>query len=306
MFDIIGDIHGHASLLKKLLKEMGYKRGPSGYSHSERKVIFVGDFVNRGPEIRLTLQMIRNMTESGNAYAILGNHEVNAVLFHLEDAQKAPLLKKESIRSLSVGQTIQEFRNFPEEWKGHLKWLRSLPFYLEFENLRVVHACWMDNNIEILKNELQTIKKPKSIFRKLVSEPKSPLSQAILQTTRGIHHVLPPDIAIFDNRRRMHRFYRMRWWDDPTGLTFQENSFENKFTLPDYSIPPEILPVPAPYPEDAPPVFFGHYCRGNGPFIIKDNICCVDGCVTLKKRLIAYRWDGERVLDPEKIVIVRM
>ena len=306
MFDIIGDIHGHASLLKRLLKEMGYKKGTSGYFHPERKIIFVGDFINRGPEIRQTVQMIRNMTENENAYAVLGNHEVNAVLFHLKDALKAPLLKKESLRSLSVGQTILEFRNYPEEWKGHLKWFRSLPFYLEFENLRVVHACWKDDNIEILKNELPTVKKSKQIFRTLVSDPKSTLSQAILQTTRGIHHVLPPDLAVFDNHRRMHRFYRMRWWDDPTGLTFQQNSFETKFSLPEYTIPPEILPVTVPYPEDAPPVFFGHYRRGNGPFIIKENICCLDGSVTVKKRLIAYRWDGEKVLDPEKLVFVKM
>jgi hypothetical protein len=246
------------------------------------------------------------MVEGGNAYAVLGNHELNAILYHLSDIQKMPLLKKESLRSLSVAQTLVEFRNYDEEWKGHLKWLRSLPFFLEFENCRIVHACWSDTNIDIIRNTIPEGKKPKDIFRNLVEDPKSAISQAILQTTRGIHHVLPPDIAIFDHRRRIHHFYRIRWWDNSRGLTFQQNSFENKFNLPEYTIPPEILPDSSPYPDDAPPVFFGHYCRGNGPFIIKDNICCVDGCVTSKNILTAYRWDGEKVLDPEKLLFIRM
>jgi hypothetical protein len=306
MFDIIGDIHGHASLLKKLLKALDYQKGPSGYFHATRKAIFVGDFINRGPEIRQTIQIIRSMAENGNAFTILGNHEVNAILYNLKDEQKVPILKKESIRSLSVKETMLEFRDFQEEWKGHLKWMRTLPFYLEFENLRVVHASWIDQNIEILKNEAPSGKKSKKFFLKLVTEPKTPLSQAVLQTIRGIHHVLPPDIAICDNRRKVHHFYSMRWWDDPTGLTFQQNSIHNKFTLPQYTIPPEIAPVPTPYPQSAPPVFFGHYCRRSSPYIFKDNVCCVDGCVNIKRRLTAYRWDGEIILDPEKLVFVRM
>jgi hypothetical protein len=303
MFDIIGDVHGHASLLKNLLKTMGYQKGSTGYSHADRKAIFVGDFLDRGPEIRQTLLLIRKMTENGHALAILGNHEVNAILSGLKDDQKMLLLKKKSKRFLSVNQTLEEFRNYREEWKYHLKWLRSLPFFIEFENLRVVHACWIDANITLIKNELPAGKTPKPVFRRLISDPKSLLSQAILQTTRGIHHILPPDMGIFDQKRRLHRFYRLKWWEDPTGMTFRQVSFEHSFKLPDYTIPTEITPVSVPYPLNNPPVFFGHYCRGNGPFILKDNVCCVDGCVINRKKLIAYRWDGEKVLSPEKLIM---
>ncbi len=305
MYDIIGDVHGHATLLKKLLKELGYVKTASGYAHSGRKAVFVGDFINRGPEIRQTVQLIRKMTEGGHAYALLGNHEVNAILYHLKDERKIPLLKKESKRAHTVVQTLQQFSKQPGEWKEHLKWMRSLPLFLDLGEIRIVHACWTDENIEILKNQLPEGKKAKSIFRNLVLDPKSSLSQSILQTTRGIHHILPPDIRIYDNRRRIHRFYRIRWWEEAAGLTFQQFSFESKFRLPEYSIPPEIMPEITPYPEEAPPVFFGHYCRGNGSLLIRNNLCCVDGCVMGKGRLVAYRWDGEKILNTDKLLIVK-
>jgi hypothetical protein len=304
MYDIIGDVHGQATLLKQLLKSMGYAKGQSGYSHPERKAVFVGDFINRGPEIRSVLQIIRKMTENGHAMAILGNHEVNAILDKLKDREKLPILKKESLRTLSLLQTLQQFRNFPEEWKDHVKWLRSLPLFLDLGDIRVIHACWDDQNIQTLREELPEGKKSKQVFRQLVTDPKSRLSQAILQSTRGIHLVMPVDLAIFDDRRRIHHFYRVRWWERLDGKTFQEISFENKFTLPGYTIPPEILPVLRPYPADAPPVFFGHYSRADGPFVISHNLCCVDSSVHSTARLAAYRWDGEKVLDPDKMVFI--
>ena len=81
MYDIIGDVHGYASVLKKLLLEMGYIKTESGYSHPTRKAIFVGDFINRGPEIRKTIRIVRKMEENGNALVILGNHKINAKKF---------------------------------------------------------------------------------------------------------------------------------------------------------------------------------------------------------------------------------
>ena len=82
MYDIIGDVHGYASVLKKLLLQIGYIKTENGYSHSSRKAIFVGDFVNRGPEIRKTIRIVRKMVENGNALAIIGNHEINAITYY--------------------------------------------------------------------------------------------------------------------------------------------------------------------------------------------------------------------------------
>ena len=74
MYDIIGDIHGHAEALKALLLKMDYRLKDHVWQHPERKAIFVGDYIDRGPEIRETLYIVKNMSDSGAAYALLGNH----------------------------------------------------------------------------------------------------------------------------------------------------------------------------------------------------------------------------------------
>ena len=88
MHDLIGDIHGHADALQRLLRQLGYSRHKGVYKHSERQAIFLGDFVDRGPQIRETLELVRPMVDAGSALAVMGNHELNALAFHTRDPDK--------------------------------------------------------------------------------------------------------------------------------------------------------------------------------------------------------------------------
>lgn len=302
MYDIIGDVHGYASLLKKLLVQMGYTKTQTGYSHPERKAVFVGDFVNRGPEIRKSIRIVRKMVENGHAFAVLGNHEINTIIFHLKDKSGLPLVRPPQKNFLSVYKTVNQFSGKVEEWTSHRKWMRELPLYLELDSIRVVHACWSEEAIKTI-NELEVIGKTrKSIFRKVYKSPKSSVGKSILTLTKGLEFTMPGDLKIINNKGVAPRSFRMRWWENPAGKTFEEISFESKFKLPDYEIPKQIYPNTLVYPKNAPIVFFGHYCRGEGPHIIPPNICCVDSCVTGTKTLTAYRWSGETELISENLV----
>jgi hypothetical protein len=300
MFDIIGDVHGYAQLLKKLLLTLGYNKTESGYAHPERKAIFVGDFVNRGPQIKKTIRLIRSMVEGGNAYAILGNHELNLIIDHIRSRKNINTRK-----DISVVKTVNEFSDEPEEWKDHIKWLRSLPLFLELDGLRIVHACWSDEAVEFIKQNLPQGKIKKEVFRKLRKEPYSPLASHIWLLTRGILFKLPGDLKIISNKGISPRTFRIKWWEEPLDKTFGQLSFEAKYQLPEYTVPPQILPQSLPYGSNKPPLFFGHYCRKDGPHIISHNLCCIDACVAGSKTLLAYRWDGETVLTEEKICRVK-
>lgn len=306
MYDIIGDVHGFATLLKRLLLEMGYTKSEIGYSHPTRKAIFVGDFVNRGPEIRKTIRIIRKMVENGNALAILGNHEINAITYFLKDKTGEPLVKSTQKNYLSLYKTINQFPiEKSEQWISHLRWMRELPLYLDLGDIRIVHACWSDQAVEtIAEAESQGMSK-KSMFRKIYNKPKSEISKSVSTLTKGIDFKMPADIKIVNNKGVSSRSFRMRWWEHAEGKTFEDISFESKFRLPDYDIPQQLIPELIPYPEDAPIVFFGHYCRFKGPFVIKSNICCVDSCVAGSRNLTAYRWSGEKELTEENLVVVR-
>ena len=78
MYDLIGDIHGYADELVQLLETLGYQKAQGVYGHPERKVIFLGDFIDRGPKIRQVLEIVRPMVEEGNALAVMGRRELKS------------------------------------------------------------------------------------------------------------------------------------------------------------------------------------------------------------------------------------
>ena len=71
--DFIGDVHGHCDELRVLLKKLGYveSAGAFRYPGGERSVVFLGDYVDRGPKVRETLNLVRAMRDAGSAVALL-------------------------------------------------------------------------------------------------------------------------------------------------------------------------------------------------------------------------------------------
>jgi len=85
IYDLIGDIHGHATELTRLLQHLGYIEDDHGFKHPSRKVIFLGDFIDRGEKLvehKQLLSLVMEMVRSGNALAVMGNHEFNALAYH--------------------------------------------------------------------------------------------------------------------------------------------------------------------------------------------------------------------------------
>ncbi|PIQ24675.1 polynucleotide kinase-phosphatase [bacterium (Candidatus Blackallbacteria) CG17_big_fil_post_rev_8_21_14_2_50_48_46] len=76
-FDIIGDVHGCGDELEALLGLLGYQAdAEAAYRHPEgRKVVFLGDLVDRGPRIVDCLNLAMRMTQAGTALCVPGNHE---------------------------------------------------------------------------------------------------------------------------------------------------------------------------------------------------------------------------------------
>jgi protein phosphatase len=77
--DVIGDIHGCYDELTQLLVGLGYEAGydscrvtkaPAG-----RRLVFVGDFTDRGPEPVKVLRLVMDAVNSGIAYSVRGNHD---------------------------------------------------------------------------------------------------------------------------------------------------------------------------------------------------------------------------------------
>ncbi len=85
-FDIIGDVHGCFDELVELLTQLGYSvekqsnvPGSLAYSVKPpegRKVVFLGDLVDRGPKIPEVLRLVMSMVQAGTALCVPGNHDI--------------------------------------------------------------------------------------------------------------------------------------------------------------------------------------------------------------------------------------
>lgn len=303
MYDIIGDIHGEAETLEHMLLSLGYEEGEEGYFHSERKAVFVGDFVDRGPNIFDTLDLVRKMVIAGNAFAVVGNHELNVLVFYTKDTDGLFLRVHNVKNKAQIKKTYEEFNHDKPRRKLLIKWLRSLPIFLELDEFRVVHACWDHKAIELLKKENPKNCLSKEFLRKIYFN-KGKVFKATMLLLKGRVFNLPNDMILKDGYGFKRSSYRIRWWEPMNGKSFEDISFGNRFKLPKYAIPFQLdVDIPL-YSENEKPVFFGHYCLGNDAGVVRNNLCCVDACVANGGALLSYRWDGNLPLNQENIVKV--
>ena len=73
--DIIGDVHGEINALNDLLLQLGY--AADGQHCDGRRLVFLGDLIDRGPDSPAVLKKVMALVEGGGAQLILGNHELN-------------------------------------------------------------------------------------------------------------------------------------------------------------------------------------------------------------------------------------
>ena len=67
----------------QLLKHLGYRDTENGFRHTSRKVIFLGDFIDRGEalaEHKQLLSLVMAMVRSGNALAVTTSNGVRWII----------------------------------------------------------------------------------------------------------------------------------------------------------------------------------------------------------------------------------
>jgi len=75
-YDIIGDIHGCYEELISLLNKLGYEQQKTGaFLHPQgRKLAFVGDATDRGPDSLKVLTLLFAMEDANQLFYSPGNH----------------------------------------------------------------------------------------------------------------------------------------------------------------------------------------------------------------------------------------
>ena len=139
--DIVGDVHGEIEALENLLARLGY--AANGAHPDGRRLVFVGDLVDRGPDSPAVLRKVRDLVAAGRAQCIAGNHELN-LLRGEEKHGNSWWTNPANAGEHTVAVTAAD--------KAELTpFLAGLPLILERDDLRVVHACWRDKSLRALE-----------------------------------------------------------------------------------------------------------------------------------------------------------
>jgi len=304
-YDIIGDIHGYADTLSALLEKLGYGLSQYGfYAHPERKVVFVGDFIDRGTGQKKGVNIVRSMIENGSALAVMGNHEFNAIAYHTKHSKTGLPLRSHSAAHRLQHQAFLKEYNDSEERTDIINWFKTLPLFLELKEIRVIHACWNSGVINSIKTELDNKNCLTDNFLEQANNYNSRQFNAVETLLKGKEIPLPENTGFKDNYGITRHNIRIKWWLD-NALSYNDYALvpgDVIKDIPHTALPQELIQG-FNYPNNEKPVFFGHYWLHGQPQIQKHNVVCVDYSIGKGDKLLAYRWhSGELKLTNKNFI----
>lgn len=305
--DIIGDVHGMADKLHHLLTRMGYQQTGDVWSHPERRALFIGDLIDNGRQSVATLTTIRNMVEHGSALAIMGNHELNAVGYATRHSVTGNYLRAHNDANTAHHQAFLDDIPSLAARMPWLEWFKTLPLFLDFGNVRFIHACWHPPSFAPLAPYLNSDNSLRHDAWEDIFEEDSPPFRAVENLLKGIEVALPNDMSFLDHKGKRRYSTRISWW------LKSATSLRDMVHIPDPRVNAEVLARLAEIPADQEllqnscyqgpcPVFFGHYWLHGKPQILTEQASCVDYSAGKNGPLVAYRWDGEQQLNSDKFI----
>ena len=308
-YDIIGDVHGHADKLEGLLRKMDYELIDGTWQHPERKAIFVGDLIDRGPRQLDSVMIAKRMVEAGHAYIVMGNHEFNAIAYATPHPNKPGDFLRTHWGKLGRKNRKQHkafltaVGKYSVRHKELITWFKTIPLWLDLGELRIIHACWDLKSMKGLKSKLGPNHTVTDELMVTMSTKGHQDYHDLEILIKGPEIEMPDGFKYKDKDEIVRNSARYAWWD-PEASTFDVAArIPDNCKAVDGTPFPQLpaVPIPSGNPEpygDTIPLFFGHYWCTDEDEIISDHAMCVDYSAGKGGPLKAYRWNGESKLDP--------
>jgi len=303
-YDIIGDIHGCSHSLKLLLETLGYTLNSGIFQHPSRKVLFLGDFIDRNTDQRGVIDIVRPMIETGTAMAVMGNHEFNAIAYFTPSPDGNGFLREHNEKNNKQHKAfLDAYAAHERDYADVINWFKTLPLWLNLDGLHLIHACWDKSWILKIEKSYTGNTFTDTLLQKSCNKDEWEYD-AIETLLKGKEIPLTDGKSFFDKDGNERNHIRIRWWDK-TATTYKKAFMgpESAVThIPDDNIDVDHL---VEYSYSEKPVFLGHYWLEGKPQLLATNIACVDYSVAKESgKLAAYRWDGEQQLSNDKFVWV--
>lgn len=130
---VFGDIHGCYEQLKSLIK---FIVSDKNIDLKEDKFIFLGDYVDRGPDSYKVIQYIKGLQEKygdNQVITLMGNHE-KMMCNSIETGFHHLWYKN------GGNMTVKSFEENNSTLESEYDWVKNLPLFYEDENFIYVHA----------------------------------------------------------------------------------------------------------------------------------------------------------------------
>ena len=303
-YDIIGDIHGCADQLEALLIELGYELHDNAYTHPDRKIIFLGDFVDRGNQQKRVLDIVRPMINDGHALSVMGNHEFNAICYATETSDGEFLRPHTTKNSKQHEAFLGEYEFGSDAYDDAINWFKTLPVYLDLDDIGIVHACWDEESFSAIEPYLNDDKTITDEAYQEYGNSSSPLFDAIERVLKGPEQPLPLKLHFKDKDGHTRSNARINWWVSENAATSQRLEFAGAQLSEEQIRAVDDVSIRHQFNQPHKPTFIGHYWLHGIPQPLSDIVACVDYSVAKGGKMTAYRWSGEENIEPDNFTWV--
>lgn len=291
MYDIIGDVHGNDEKLVALLQKLGYHQKENTFFHHSRKIIFLGDLIDKGTHSREVLFLVSQMVEKGYAYALPGNHEWFLISYFTQNNQGEYLRAHTEEHYQQLAPTLANFADDFSALIDYIHWIKTLPLFLSIDGIRAVHAYWHTPSVAFLQRRYGSSCTIGDLLPAIMASDV-PTPNALNELIEGLTLPEPSGDGTF----------KVKWWQLAESDRYQDLAIRPDAQFENNAVDITIDVEEYTYPPEAPLLFFGHYNLPGQPVSIGSNFCCLDYSVPDQAIIPAYRWEGESIIDPNHIV----
>ncbi|MDN2483596.1 metallophosphoesterase [Vibrio agarivorans] len=273
----VGDIHGQNRKLQALIQDLSI-------SATDDKLVFLGDLIDNSDcsstQQLEVLNQVKQLMDNGQALCVMGNHEFNAIGWMIKrqdgrycrDRSKAGNLRQHQ----AFLDEVVEDSVLHKEW---VEWFKTLPLFLNFGDVRAIHACWHEESIERLTSYLNSDNTLKEQHWRDAFDEHHELYHLIETLLKGPEVSLPEGCHFEDKHGNIRTNIRVAWWKSADSVY----RYRDIAVVPagqDDAIPDLELADDALCYNQTPlfPVIVGHYTMDPTPFPERrsDQVVCVD------------------------------
>lgn len=296
-YDVVSNVdHPHA--LERLLHRLDYRSCHGTWSHPDGRIpVFLGGAVDRHGEMRACAPMLQELVDSGSALMTLGPEELAELERHVSRRRQRVLVH--------AGAGAPE-HDLPGGAADLGEWFRSVPLWLDLPGLRVVHGCWSDADVELLRDALDgNCLVDDERFEMVISSPRH--RRAVRTLLSGATIELPEYLWCRDGRGEVVRSARFRWWSKGPMTLRQRAMLPPGCTTLDGRFPAVLddTPVRAGAPQlgsGGTPVVIARTAGVGGPVLLSSTVLCLGGTAKGVGGPVVYRWNGETCLDATNLL----